>query len=425
MQTSPYLITLKHFQIKNNEDIMDQQPLTYQQLLAEQYEDNANQILAFAQTEYDNTEEDAPEYVINTYASERGVRGQALEDSHLFQQFAGNRNLEEDIIRPKDFEDKSKLSVRYNKDVKLNTFNIDSRFRAYINPGVLSGNLMINPANPVNESVFNPTAVSSAAHFIFRVPRLVKNAISIKLSSLELPNTFSNFSSARGNTIFQIREHGSANYLNVNIDPNDSSPYFPNVNLLTQAIQTALRALPLDDAATFECDTEENGYIYIINTATGSYDFNFGYNPLPIPIFDPLGVLMGFKTNQAFYQNITLSTSNPLIATYLPDLNADDYIYLKVNDYITVTPQTVNDTFFTVFAKIPITIDKGLMLYDNDSVNTTHKTYRFLLPTNIQQLEIQLLDRAGNELIFDGNYSMTIEIEEVLSQALYEKMREL
>lgn len=404
---------------------MDQQPLTYQQLLAEQYEENAKQILAFTQTEYDHPEHDAPEYVVDTYTADRGVRGETLEDPHLFQQFAGNRNLEEDIIRPKEFEDKSKLSVRYNKDVKLNTYNIDSRFRAYVNPGVLPSNTMTNPANPVNQNVFDPTAVSSASHFIFRLPRLVKNAISVKLGSLELPNTFSNFSSTRGNTVFQIRPHGSGPYYNVDIDPDGVSQYFPNVKLFTQAIQTALRSLSIPNASTFECDVDEFGYIYITNTVTGSYDFNFAYNPLQIPIFDPLGVSMGFSTSQTLYQNITLSTSSSLIAKYLPDLNTDDYIYLRINDYSTVIPQTINDTYFNVFAKIPITVDKGFVIYDNDSINPTPKIYRFLLPTNIQQLDIQLLDRTGAELIFDGNYSMTIEIEEVLSQALYEKMREL
>ncbi len=85
----------------------------------------------------------------------------------------------------------------------------------------------------------------------------------------------------------------------------------------------------------------------------------------------------------------------------------------------------MNNTFFTVFAKIPIGVNKGAMILDSDVSNTTSKTYRFLLPTNIQQLEIQLLDRAGVELSFDNDYSMTLEVEEVISQALYEKLREM
>ena len=169
------------------------------------------------------------------------------------------------------------------------------------------------------------------------------------------------------------------------------------------------------------------GYIVIGNSDSTEvhYDFNFGYTPSSIPLFDPLGIVMGFSSNSSVYQNVRIDSGQSLTAIYLPDLNTDDYIYLRINDYSTVIPQTLNDTYFNVFAKIPITVDKGTVIYDNDSTNSTSKTYRFLLPTNIQQLDIQLLDRAGNELVFEGNYSMTLEIEEVLSQSLYEKMREL
>jgi hypothetical protein len=107
--------------------------------------------------------------------------------------------------------------------------------------------------------------------------------------------------------------------------------------------------------------------------------------------------------------------------------NVDNYFYISINDWNNVLHQSKNDSFFTVFAKIPVNVDKGKLIYDNDSTNTTSKTFRFLQPTNIQSLEIKLLDGFGNELQMDDtvNYSMTLEIEEVLSQALYEKLREL
>jgi hypothetical protein len=92
-----------------------------------------------------------------------------------------------------------------------------------------------------------------------------------------------------------------------------------------------------------------------------------------------------------------------------------------------VTPQVSNDAYFTVFAKIPVTVDKGKLIYDNDVTNTTLKTYHFLQPTNVQQMEIKLLDRLGQILQFPPNinYSMTIEVEDVASKALYEKLREM
>lgn len=408
-----------------------EQPLTYQQLLAEQYAENARDILAFQQIDYEQVDDDVNPYERTT------IQTNTLEQPYEFNTFAGNRNTEEIVSRPSDFEDKSKFSVRYNKDVKLNTFNVDSRFRAYVIPGVLTNSSVVNQDERFPTNVFDPTAVSSASHFIFRIRRQIKNAISIKLSSLELPNTFANFSNARGNTSFQIRPNPPSDpdddYYVVNIDPDDSPEYYPNAELLCEAIQSALRKLKVTypskfpDADKFTCSLNAWGYIVIGNTSitARTYDFNFGYTPVSIPLFDPLGVLMGFKTSPTLYQGIQIDSTHSLTALYLPDLETDDYIYMSMNDYTTVVPQTVNDTYFTVFAKIPIKVPKGQIIHDNDSNNSTNKTYRFLLPTNIQQLEIQLLDRAGQELSFDGNYSMTLEVEEVLNQSLYEKMREL
>jgi hypothetical protein len=398
-----------------------EQPVTYQELLAEQYEESARDLLAFQQIDYDKELEDVGTYqrnTINTYTVERPDE---------FNTFGGDRNTEEIVSRPVNFDDKSRFSVRYNKDVRINTFNIDTRFRAYAIPGVLSKNPASDDPPAFIKNAFNPTSVSSASHFVFRIRRQIKNAISIKLSSLELPNTFANFSNARGNTSFKIKLNSQTAYTIVNIDSDDVPEYIPNAELLAAAIQAQLRNLPatFEERLTFTCTVNNQGYIVIGNTdaTVVRYDFDFGYTPVEIPLFEPLGVLMGFKST--IYSNVLINQTNSITATYLPDLNTDDYIYMNVNDYSTVVPQTINDTYFTVFAKIPVTVDKGKVIHDNDSNNSTNKTYRFLLPSNIQQLEIQLLDRAGQELTFDGNYSMTMEVEEILNQSLYEKMREL
>jgi hypothetical protein len=419
-----------------------EQPVTYQELLAEQYEESARDLLAFQQIDYDKELEDVGTYQrnnINTYTVERPDE---------FNTFGGDRNTEDIVSKTTNFDDKSRFSVRYNKDVKINTFNIDSRFRAYVSPATIVGNNpSLNQIFRFKRDVFSPTAVSSASHFVFRIRRQIKNAISIKLSSLELPNTFANFSNARGNTSFRIRNHDHPDpllrdYSIVNIDSNNVPEYIPNAQILAEKVQEALRALDPDifeEPLKFYCAVNSQGYITIgrFDEVYREYDFDFAYTPIEIPIFDPLGVSMGFKTSQTLYQGVSIGqlsnltpaqsevTCDKVTATYFPDLNTDDYIYININDYNTVIPQTINDTYFTVFAKIPVTVDKGQIIFDNDSNNSTNKTYRFLLPSNLQQLEIQLLDRGGQELTFDGNYSMTLEVEEILNQSLYEKMREL
>jgi hypothetical protein len=401
------------------------QPLTYQQILAEQYEESARDRLVFQNMEH-NEEEDGRHYDAHVNNNQAGLY--EIEDQHAYRDFAGNRHLEEDLVKPKEFEDKSKLSVRYNKDVKLNVFNIDSRFRAYAYPGTSSA---VQPtADPTYDSKIR-SATSSSSHFVFRASKQIKNAMSIKLTSLEMPNTFWNFLASRGNTSFLVRRTGTAPWYTVRIPDG----YYQTADQLAAVIQTALTGLNISsvpDADLFTCYAQD-GFCYIGSSSSASYDFDFATSPftynstatltvVQTQLFETLGEMIGFDITNT-YTNLNLQT--PMFGTYSLDVNPDHYIYLKINDYSTVTPQSINDTYYSVFSKIPITITKGLMIVDNDSTNSTTKDYRFLQPTNIQQLEIQLLDMTGTEIVFRGNFSMTLEIEEVVSHSLYEKLREL
>jgi hypothetical protein len=179
--------------LSNNELIsIMAQPVTYQQLLAEHYEESARDRLVFQNMDNGDENEDRQ---IDPHISDQQAYGYETVDPTNYKGFAGNRHLEEDLVKTKDFEDKSKLSVRYNKDVKLNVFNVDSRFRSYAAPGLSSAGQP--SAVPDYNSPVKSTAVSFPSHFIFKTSKLVKNAMSITLTSLELPNTFWNFMAIR------------------------------------------------------------------------------------------------------------------------------------------------------------------------------------------------------------------------------------
>jgi hypothetical protein len=387
--------------------------ITYHQLLAQQYEENARNN-PIVQEDFEQ------EYTVQE-SSAAGARYH-LEEAETFQGFAGNRNGEDVVSKAVPFEDKSKLSVRYNKDVRTEVFSIDTRFRAYST----AFSIMTGGVDYVLLNVFQYTS-----HFLFRFSRQVKNAISIKLSSLEFPNTFANYIQYRGNTCFGVRVTGSGNpYTKIDI-ATTGPQYLPTPKLLADAVQTSLKNCGLANAATFTCRVTADGYIEISNTQTTPYDFDFTTNvttpslfsssssaiPTSPQLFDTLGTSLGFSRNYSGVSTVT--------GIYLPDTNVDDYIYIAINEYNTVTPQTLDNTYFSVFAKIPMTVDKGKILFDTDSTNTTRKIFQFLQPTNIQNLDIKLLDRTGTLLSNTQDYSMTLEIEEVVSHALYEKLREL
>jgi hypothetical protein len=398
--------------------------ITYHQLLAQQYEENAKTNPIHREDLYEDEGYTVEEYTTSPSRNQ-------LEDNQKFQVFAGNRNEEDIVLKGANFEDKSKLSVRYNKDVKTTVFSVDTRFRAASTPFVPS----FGGVQQYDTAVIS-SAIQLTNRFLFRFSRQVKNAISIKLTSLEFPNTFANFIQYRGNTSFGLRITGSGNpYTKIDI-ANSAPQYLPTPKLLAAAVQTALQnSTGVAGYATFSC-TVVDGYIQISNSspAPTGYDFDFTTNvttpslfrrledgelnfPTLPQLFDTLGTSLGFSTNYSGVSTVT--------GIYLPDTNVDDYIYIAINEYNTVTPQTLDNTYFSVFAKIPMRVEKGVMLFDTETTNTNRKIFQFLQPTNIQTLDIQLLDRTGTLLANTQDYSMTLEIEEVVSQALYEKLREL
>jgi hypothetical protein len=392
------------------------QPVTYQQLLAEQYEDNATQILAFQQTEYDAEETD-----VDPYHPERWTaREQRLDNQNAFRQFPGNRNTEADLITAKSFDDKSKLSVRYNKDVRTNVFNIDSRFRAYYLSLGIPNFLPPNPNAGTDPAAKTASASSaSSSHFIFRPSKSVKNAISMKITSIELPNKFWNIFSSRGNNTFRVRENISGTYSAwVPITVPDG--FYTNLSI-TSTLSNLLRATgpTITNASAFNVTV---GYysnlgnieITTYDSPTVFYEFDFkavewvsdqvysvndfvsytdgntykcikqlrSINPPPMDdngswILSPytsLGDMLGFDTTFVSTEN-ALPKTFVAMGTETPNFNIDPYIYMRINDYSTVIPQTIGDAYFTVFAKIPITVDKGSVVYDTLTSNTTTKIY--------------------------------------------------
>lgn len=408
-------------------------PLTYQQLLAEQYEENATQLLAFQQTEYYDDNED---YQIDAYGQKTSLTGNELTDVNKYQEFAGNRNKEENIIKTNPYDDRSKLSIRYNKDVKINVFNIDSKFRAYYLSLAIPNYGSSIPEGSENSvlKTLSP-ASSSVSHFIVRLSKQVKNAISIKLTSFEMPNKFFNISALRGNNSFVLKSGSTSTTITV------SDSYY-TVNTICGAINTALiesAGLPTNTTIVFSYSPSTNKITATLTAdAARTYTIDFTNQETDSELYSTLGQMLGFKTYDYASGRLTKTPviytltcaaagSDNETAEFEPDLNIDTYVYLKINEYSLVIPQTLNDTYYTVFAKIPVVVDKGQIIYDTVNQNTSSKLYHFLQPTNVQQLEVQLVDAFGTELQFDPNinYSMTLEVEEVLSQSLYEKLREL
>jgi hypothetical protein len=100
---------------------------------------------------------------------------------------------------------------------------------------------------------------------------------------------------------------------------------------------------------------------------------------------------------------------------------------LGINDYVNIEHHSFNDTFFPAFAKILLPNDsKNKVITDITLQNIVQKEYNFIQPVNLNRMDFTLYDPYGTFIDMKGsNFSITLEIEEVLNQGLYDKLREL
>lgn len=376
---------------------------TYQELLAKEYEQTARNLLVYHQ-EYE--EEDVDE------REEYDYDKQELEAPEEFNRVQERHDLKNIIQPKKEFEDKSKLSVRYNKDVKKISYNIDSRFRN-----------AVTVTDPTNNSF----QYQASSNFLFRLTKILKNIISVKLTSFEFPNTFYTFSQSRGNKSFQVTVGNETKTITLqdgNYLQSGSTTLIDYTALCADL--TASLEVAFGIGSFLASYNASSNRIIIQNLVSTTFTMTFSSTTTISNLgltstnrFNGIGYFLGFQSYQ--YSGYIGYTSEAC-----PQLIGDPYIYLSISDWSNIEHQDYNQTNFLVFCKILLTSGKNTMIFDTMTSNTTSKIYHFLQPTNINLLQIQLLDAFGTILDTQGaNLSMTLEFEEVLNMALYEKYRDL
>lgn len=373
--------------------------LTYQKILAEAYEENSRNLLVH-QNEYEDDQQ-VEEHEQQDYDD------QELEDQEDFNKFQPRHDLKNIITPKKPFDDKSKISVRYNKDVKNIVYNIDSRFR---NATVVT-------------SSSNTFTSQTSSNFLFRLSKILKNIISVKLTSLELPNTFYTFSNSRQNKAFMVTFGGVTKQITTN-----------DGNYLQSGSSTLIDYTALALEYKNNLNIAFSGFDVVYDTSTNRITIS-NTNPFTLS-FAPVNSLTNYgvtSTNQfngvgyfLGYQNYQYTGSTSYTAEACPQLIGDAYVYLEISDWDNVQHQDYNQSSFFVFTKILLPTGKNTMIIDTPITNPTNKEYHFIQPTNINLLQIKLLDAFGYTIDLQGaNISMTLEFQEVLNMDLYEKMRDL
>uniref|UniRef100_A0A6C0JLP5 Uncharacterized protein n=1 Tax=viral metagenome TaxID=1070528 RepID=A0A6C0JLP5_9ZZZZ len=464
---------------------------TYQQLLAEVYDENAKNVLIHQQ-EYDD--QDQPPYERYDYSDNE------LDDKEEFNKFGGDRGKPEHVIQPEKANAGIGLTdIKKDSIFRMNLLNIDGNFRLNSAPPapVLTQDCGGNP-----QLFVSTTAIQPSTNFQFRTSRQYKNVYSVQVSSIEFPNNFYAFSSQRGNTIFGIEYNNSTytiqipdgNYLQlVNATTGSyyssipsqgapivtpgTDPRFPHATVsvyttgvpvpdtttflgaIQQAINLNIAPIVIITSQTTDNTTGnvtitqlmlpaiEVGYannLHIVyftqnntalryspfsitfpSTETNSYGNGIGYNLgiLELYVESKIQAPPGKFASPGLNQQTEYLPI--IIADTFSDIIQDKYVYLKLSDWDLITHINPNQTHFTAFMKIVLNAPKYTIQFDNNNNNSTTKQYYFQQPTNINLISVSLLDAYGNLLDLKySSFSLTLQIEECLSNATYEALLE-
>lgn len=311
-------------------------------------------------------------------------------------------------------------------DFKNNTNEIVQTFPNTIAPGTLNSLKRITQLLNVNlHSCFRKNYYQSrSSDFLYEFPIEIRNVLSVRMVSIEIPNSWFLITNERKNNIFSIEMHVNNEYNEYlitipdgNYDNNSLQEYLNTNFFCDSQMDTLLKYIKVDIPSTtlitkfcivdLHNDILENEDYDIPDI---SFSIHF-VDKLNQNIMDTLGWVLGFR------QGNYLHINNSIKSEGLFDAGGDRYIYLALNDFQYNT-NTSNVVCFEksilnedIIAKIPM-INGKLSMVVNDNNNVLSKIRTYNGPVNFSKLQIKILDKFGNLINLNNmDYSLTLEME--------------
>jgi hypothetical protein len=254
----------------------------------------------------------------------------------------------------------------------------------------------------------------------FRVnnPRVLKNVIRVRLSSIEVPLVEPMFSLLKGNVTMRVRL-GNGAYIQTGA--------IIAGNYTAGALVTALQAKLQVINSNFTIGLNGISGLITITNSTTAFTIDFA-SPLDTiasrPTYWGLGYYLGYRDTvaTATYSGVTGGYS--VFATSVVNVSPNAYYLVRLqcpDDVVNVTHRTVGGGFVSAFAKIILT-NNFYQIQFNDNSNLVRNEYTFVSPVNIPHFQICLLDPWGESVnMMDADWSYTIEVTEIKNSKLYDK----
>ena len=310
------------------------------------------------------------------------------------------------------------------------------------------------------DSVFRDnTETSESGCFMYSLQEPMKNVISMKLCSIELPNIWYMFSTKNRNNEFTITlkniSSGTGyfynethkiiipdgnysvieleNYLNNyfhNIKPNGSLDFL-KVYIDTKTGQFVIRANSIND---IDLGTSPSPY----NTESEYYSPNFYFELDFIleddpdrPLYKNCGWMLGFKddyyqansddtfTDYTTYADRVITYKNIIRSEGVYGSGIYTYIFLEIDDFNNNSKDSVysgKDLDYlhdNILAKLPVTTGSNSLMFSNSS-DLIFKQRDYFGPVTIDKLKIRLINKYGDTIdLNNNNFSFTLEFTQL------------
>lgn len=266
----------------------------------------------------------------------------------------------------------------------------------------------------INSCFRNNYYQSNPCDFLYILPTEITKVISMRLVSIEIPNSWYLFSNIKKNNIFEIIIHcdDKKNCYDIiipegNYNCDSLQEYLNRTYFYESGIDNDLKYIkfsidPNNLKSVFEIiEIEDNMNIL--------FSLKFSQN-INQNIMNTFGWILGFRLGN--YVNVDKVVSEGLF-----DAGGDRYIYVCITDY-QYNNNTSNIVCFDksilnedVIAKIPM-INGKLSLIINDNNNTLSKLRRYNGPINLNRLQIKIIDHFGTIIDLNNmDFSLTLELE--------------
>jgi len=284
---------------------------------------------------------------------------------------------------------------------------------------------------------------TDSTDYIMTLPNPIRNVLSLKLISTEIPCVLYTFSSKLGTNEFTIitydttdsentREEHVIKILNGYYSSSQLVEYLnDNIFDINSTYGTELENI--------ECYIDEYTGKFIFKKSS-SADADFGFD-LDFRLQDNkkrnvqlnMGWILGYRKecyvyDEDYHMN-GLSPENPKsLEGFIPestyDLGFTKYFLLHINDFNNNHSVLFDSPFqqgmlnsSDIIAKIPNTASSNQEVYEyaymfNDNSDRIYKTREYFGPVNIEKIEIKLLDEFGRAVDLNHNdYSFSLELD--------------